>query len=413
MDPPRVRSAGVRQGPGCGDMLCTPALHSSTPVPAQALDVLLQGNDAQAWSGEGGDTTTDSTAGSVQSDDVNARAKSDPVATTSLTVMSNAPAPRADPPGPSTKAMQRIPHSKKRACLSCRQLKKLCDGNYPCSGCVARGRQCVYHSQLCFASGFLTTGQGLAGPSTLSHHQALGSNAGEQLQWLYQMNALAHWQAIRATFPLCSTIPYSIQPGPKAEDGVESMRGQQSFAVAKKIECMDGERPTKKVRDSVSEACMTCRKSKVKCDEQKPCTRCIQAGHASTCFPWRQWQSMDPQSNTSLAAAVCGTKRASESPKRSADSSTQAAPSDGVSHGSFHDAICSGTKRGRDKERNSSRSDYGHCASVLTRDAEKTGEEAMAFSKTEPGEEEDWKFYTDSTSSPSYNDDDFLDWLMI
>jgi hypothetical protein len=50
---------------------------------------------------------------------------------------------------------------------------------------------------------------------------------------------------------------------------------------------------------------------------------------------------------------------------------------------------------------------------VLTRDAEKTGEEAMAFSKTEPGEEEDWKFYTDSTSSPSYNDDDFLDWLMI
>ena len=35
-----------------------------------------------------------------------------------------------------------------------------------------------------------------------------------------------------------------IPPPPKAEDGVESMRGEQFFAVARKIERMDGERST-------------------------------------------------------------------------------------------------------------------------------------------------------------------------
>ena len=470
----------------CLRLRSTESTHQHPCVPAQTLGVLLQEKDAQAEDGKGGDTPADSTAaGSAQSDDVQARDNNDPVAATSLATMINAPASLADPPGPSTEALQERPHSKKRACLSgsrsnkraclsCRHLKKMCDGNYPCSSCVARGRQCVYHSQLYCASGFLPTGQGLTGPSTVSHHYKAfaseGPPAGESLRSLYQMEALARWQAVWATFPLCPTMPHFIQPGPKAEDGVESKSGEGSYVVFRS-ERKDGQRPTKKFRNSISEACMTCRKSKVKCDEQKPCTRCIKADRASTCFPWRQWQSMDPQSNTSLAVAVRSTERGSGSPQQDSDSSTPAALSNGVVHGagswaSFHDALFvspvapasvteggimlssaprqtsygpsfgvkasrlplslvpqatspavevrAGIKRGREEERNSSGPDYGHWANVLVHDAEKKGEGAMVFSESEtkPGEEMDWNLYRDSMPFGPCNDD-VLDELII
>ena len=76
--------------------------------------------------------------------------------------------------------------------------------------------------------------------------------------------------------------------------------------------------------------------------------------------------------------------------------------------------VSAGTKRGREVERNSSAWDSGHRVNVLVRDAEKTGKEAMALSKTETesGEEEDWNLYGDSTPPQPCNDDDLLDDLL-
>ena len=36
------------------------------------------------------------------------------------------------------------PTPKKRACLSCKHLKKKCNGLLPCSSCMSRGRHCVF-----------------------------------------------------------------------------------------------------------------------------------------------------------------------------------------------------------------------------------------------------------------------------
>jgi hypothetical protein len=41
----------------------------------------------------------------------------------------------------------------------------------------------------------------------------------------------------------------------------------------------------RKIRHNISDACAACRKSKVKCDEVKPCTRCIKT--SQTCRDWR------------------------------------------------------------------------------------------------------------------------------
>jgi hypothetical protein len=44
----------------------------------------------------------------------------------------------------------------------------------------------------------------------------------------------------------------------------------------------------KRRRITISESCASCRRSKVRCDEQKPCTRCVKQGQAETCVSWRR-----------------------------------------------------------------------------------------------------------------------------
>ena len=44
----------------------------------------------------------------------------------------------------------------------------------------------------------------------------------------------------------------------------------------------------KRKRQVISDACTNCRRSKLKCDEEKPCTRCIMRGRAADCASWRE-----------------------------------------------------------------------------------------------------------------------------
>ena len=43
----------------------------------------------------------------------------------------------------------------------------------------------------------------------------------------------------------------------------------------------------KRKRQNISDACASCRRSKVKCDEEKPCRRCVKHGRAASCASWR------------------------------------------------------------------------------------------------------------------------------
>jgi len=45
-------------------------------------------------------------------------------------------------------------------------------------------------------------------------------------------------------------------------------------------------------RHNVSDACFTCRKSKVKCDDVLPCSRCIKNNRADSCVSWRRFKSI-------------------------------------------------------------------------------------------------------------------------
>lgn len=43
----------------------------------------------------------------------------------------------------------------------------------------------------------------------------------------------------------------------------------------------------KRKRHNISDACAACRRSKVKCDELKPCRRCLRDGRRVACVSWR------------------------------------------------------------------------------------------------------------------------------
>jgi hypothetical protein len=44
----------------------------------------------------------------------------------------------------------------------------------------------------------------------------------------------------------------------------------------------------KRARSNTSEACTTCRESKVRCDEARPCSRCVSRNCSDTCVDWRK-----------------------------------------------------------------------------------------------------------------------------
>jgi hypothetical protein len=59
----------------------------------------------------------------------------------------------------------------------------------------------------------------------------------------------------------------------------------------------------KRKRHNISDACAACRRSKVKCDELKPCRRCLRDGRRVACVPWRDGQGAGEASHRSPALA--------------------------------------------------------------------------------------------------------------
>ena len=54
--------------------------------------------------------------------------------------------------------------------------------------------------------------------------------------------------------------------------------------------------PAKRKRQNISDACAACRRSKVKCDEDKPCRRCLRDGRRVECVSWRD-SALQPGAN--------------------------------------------------------------------------------------------------------------------
>ena len=68
----------------------------------------------------------------------------------------------------------------------------------------------------------------------------------------------------------------------------------------------------KRKRHNISDACAACRRSKVKCDDIKPCRRCLRDGRRVACVSWRDGKVQDvgasehgsPVANTCTYAEV-------------------------------------------------------------------------------------------------------------
>jgi hypothetical protein len=59
---------------------------------------------------------------------------------------------------------------------------------------------------------------------------------------------------------------------------------------------------SKRKRHNISDACAACRRSKVKCDELKPCRRCLRDGRRIACVSWRDGKA--PASASSSPVGV-------------------------------------------------------------------------------------------------------------
>ena len=64
-------------------------------------------------------------------------------------------------------------------------------------------------------------------------------------------------------------------------------KGQGAYQVTSKATTLEtlATAGGRKIRHNIADACAACRKSKVKCDEVKPCTRCMK--NAQPCLDWR------------------------------------------------------------------------------------------------------------------------------
>ena len=51
----------------------------------------------------------------------------------------------------------------------------------------------------------------------------------------------------------------------------------------------------KRKRHTISDSCTSCRRNKVKCDEEKPCSRCVRNGRQASCESWREVKATGKQ----------------------------------------------------------------------------------------------------------------------
>ena len=129
-------------------------------------------------------------------------------------------------PGVSIKTKKRVRHTISDACAACRRSKVKCDDTKPCSRCIKHDWQdkCVTWRHL---------------PPVMSHAETAAAVEGEP------------------------------SPEPGSPIGASSAQKRRRTI-------------------STSTACNACRISKVKCDEQKPCKRCIKTSRQTECVGWRR-----------------------------------------------------------------------------------------------------------------------------
>lgn len=129
------------------------------------------------------------------------------------------------------------------ACLSCRQSKVKCDETKPCSRCIKHDMECTVWREAEVAS---SNGASSTPPSS---EKVLSSPSHD------------------STASTASSSP--VNPAPRS---LTASGG--------------GQRPAQRrpVRNCIADACTECRKSKVKCDETKPCSRCIKQNKQNSCM---------------------------------------------------------------------------------------------------------------------------------
>lgn len=187
--------------------------------------------------------------------------------------------------------------------MPCRHLKKLCDGKSPCSSCKLRGRECVYRNNIWRGSHREGSVRRISGcPQPAIFNGVFGH--------IYQLDAPSAVCAPPSVYrPETST---SLPPPPLLHTGTggNSRTGHNHprsdvsqmmldagassgggngdrfhDVVTDQVISQAGVAKGRKMRNNISDACAACRKSKVKCDEIKPCTRCIK--NSQMCLNWR------------------------------------------------------------------------------------------------------------------------------
>ena len=157
-----------------------------------------------------------------------------------------------------------------KACQLCKKGKFKCDGQRPCARCVQRGT-----GDDCAAQKF---SQGLGG---LGHAAALEA-AFPPAQALYQL---------AGAFSSPSGVNLSFQPPPlHASVGLP-----QNARVAEK-------KPRTNPVKVQMRVCIQCSRSKVRCDGDRPCRKCLLRGQGDACSD-RQLNQDDSQARTSQGAS--------------------------------------------------------------------------------------------------------------
>jgi len=89
-------------------------------------------------------------------------------------------------------------------------------------------------------------------------------------------------------------------PVPPPSQGSSSNLAAMWFAVAPALVSpapaapLPGKKRRRPPNTSSNDVCESCRRSKVRCEKDKPCRRCMQAGRADSCVSWRASSTEPP-----------------------------------------------------------------------------------------------------------------------
>ncbi len=167
------------------------------------------------------------------------------------------------------------------ACSACRRTKVKCEEEKPCARCISHGWRdsCVSWRKV---KASRSQGPGADRAGTLLHSGAVQSLVG-----------LPHGLALGGMFatPKMSPAPTSamLSTSVVACSGAAS-RDEWPRTLATNVGAGDdgAEGKVGRKRSNITDACSACRRSKVKCEEERPCARCISHGWRDSCVSWHK-----------------------------------------------------------------------------------------------------------------------------